>query len=635
MSKSEIVTLQFGTYANHVGAHFWNFQDESLGLRTSSSSSSTTTNEEDDGEDGEGNRFLEKQNRFNAIDHGALYSLNETKKGDQVRTPRLVVYDVRESLGGVKQLGYLVDEEDDYFAMMTKKKKKYENVVSVSTWTGKVHVHEQPRVEKSEYLRRLEEEEEYDDDDDDKEEENVDVDDDDEERRRTTKESKRGIATTKETEETEEMINDIDRLVEAAKNLTRDATYWTDFSKALFHPRTVQVVDGIFQSSSSAKSFAGFGEGAIWACQLDRRESLREDIRKWVEECDYLRGFHVFVEDNSGFGGLCEKVLEEVRDAHGRGVTIATFCCRKPRGGETNNNNKANEGTTMNDENKSEEAAEFSEITTKRNNERRLLLNDGLSIARIAPLTDVYIPLYGSQQNSSSSSSSYQTSARIATAIDAITTPWRLKATGGFESFVGAESLATFTSRMQSQANAPFLRTSMFTRRGDFAFGDDLKFSSKMEHLFSSSALKKDSGEDLEEDLEEALAESHVIRGAKFGQSRSLCEELEKGIRAKQRVAGIPIGRCVAGASLPIPMTYPVMDNTENNNSPLLSVHAMTRQTRTQEKALSEQATNFERASRNSSGKAMLSSWGYDFDEIKEVAEHIRTDAKRYADDDF
>lgn len=27
----EVVTLQFGTYANFVGAHFWNFQDEVLG----------------------------------------------------------------------------------------------------------------------------------------------------------------------------------------------------------------------------------------------------------------------------------------------------------------------------------------------------------------------------------------------------------------------------------------------------------------------------------------------------------------------------------------------------------------------------------------------------------------------------
>ena len=44
--KSEIVTLQFGEYANHVGAHFWNFQDELIGL-----ASSISERDEDDSDD--------------------------------------------------------------------------------------------------------------------------------------------------------------------------------------------------------------------------------------------------------------------------------------------------------------------------------------------------------------------------------------------------------------------------------------------------------------------------------------------------------------------------------------------------------------------------------------------------------
>eukprot|EP00884_Botryococcus_braunii_P017354 jgi/Botrbrau1/4301/Bobra.0390s0040.1 len=30
----EIITLQFGGFANYVGAHYWNFQDEVLGLQS-------------------------------------------------------------------------------------------------------------------------------------------------------------------------------------------------------------------------------------------------------------------------------------------------------------------------------------------------------------------------------------------------------------------------------------------------------------------------------------------------------------------------------------------------------------------------------------------------------------------------
>ena len=199
--------------------------------------------------------------------------------------------------------------------------------------------------------------------------------------------------------------------------------------------------------------------------------------------------------------------------------------------------------------------------------------------------------------------------------------------------------MASFTSRMQSQASAPFLQTSMFTRRGDFVFEDAIS----MEPLFTSSSSiinqrrsGTDNGDEDEddEDAEEVMAESHVVRGAPFGQSRGVCEQLEKRLRAVQRVAGIPIGRCVAGASLPLPMTYPTNDNS-TSKLPFLSVYAMTRQTGTQGKMLSEKAINFERASRSSGGKSVLSSWGYDFDETCEVIERIRTDAKRYTDDDF
>ena len=93
--------------------------------------------------------------------------------------------------------------------------------------------------------------------------------------------------------------------------------------------------------------------------------------------------------------------------------------------------------------------------------------------------------------------------------------------------------MASFTSRMQSQASAPFLQTSMFTRRGDFVFEDAIS----MEPLFTSSSSiinqrrsGTDNGDEDEddEDAEEAMAESHVVRGAPFGQSRGVCEQLEK-----------------------------------------------------------------------------------------------------------
>ena len=146
--KSEIVTLQFGQYANHVGAHFWNFQAELIGLSTPSEELENV--EEEAEEEVTRKNALANQNRFNAIDHECLYRQGETRRGEIVQTPRCVVYDMRSSLGGVKQLGYLCDEADAFSSTVSSS--------ALKTWTGEVQVHEQPRVKKSEYLRRLEEE---------------------------------------------------------------------------------------------------------------------------------------------------------------------------------------------------------------------------------------------------------------------------------------------------------------------------------------------------------------------------------------------------------------------------------------------------------------------------------------------
>ena len=93
--KSEIVTLQFGQYANHVGAHFWNFQDELIGLSTPSEE--WEKEEEEEREKLRGKNALANQNRFNAIDHECLYRHFLSRRGEIVQTPRCVVYDMRSS----------------------------------------------------------------------------------------------------------------------------------------------------------------------------------------------------------------------------------------------------------------------------------------------------------------------------------------------------------------------------------------------------------------------------------------------------------------------------------------------------------------------------------------------------------
>ncbi|KAK3136884.1 hypothetical protein QOZ80_5BG0444310 [Eleusine coracana subsp. coracana] len=83
----EVVTVQVGSFANFVGAHFWNFQDELLGLA------------DDPGAD--------PVFRTAALDMNVLYRPGETHQGVATYCPRLVSVGARGSLGSLSSSGTL------------------------------------------------------------------------------------------------------------------------------------------------------------------------------------------------------------------------------------------------------------------------------------------------------------------------------------------------------------------------------------------------------------------------------------------------------------------------------------------------------------------------------------------------
>ncbi|CAN6352186.1 unnamed protein product [Urochloa humidicola] len=83
----EVVTVQVGGFANFVGSHFWNFQDELLGLA------------DDPGAD--------PVFRTAALDMDILYRAGETHQGVATYCPRLVSVGSRGSLGSLSSSGTL------------------------------------------------------------------------------------------------------------------------------------------------------------------------------------------------------------------------------------------------------------------------------------------------------------------------------------------------------------------------------------------------------------------------------------------------------------------------------------------------------------------------------------------------
>ncbi|GMH06424.1 hypothetical protein Nepgr_008264 [Nepenthes gracilis] len=122
----EIITIQVGGFANFIGSHFWNFQDELLGLAADSNNDPVF------------------KNHFLNMD--VLYRTGETPEGISTYTPRVVSIDYQGSLGSVCSHGTLYNQISPVPS-------------PVFTWRGRLSTHRSEPHKKNLFLRCLDEEE--------------------------------------------------------------------------------------------------------------------------------------------------------------------------------------------------------------------------------------------------------------------------------------------------------------------------------------------------------------------------------------------------------------------------------------------------------------------------------------------
>ena len=80
MAGHELLTLQFGHYANFVGTHFWNLQEQQFSYQASEAQS----------KDG--------------INHDVLFREGLNDAGQTTFTPRLIAYDKQGSLRALSKV---------------------------------------------------------------------------------------------------------------------------------------------------------------------------------------------------------------------------------------------------------------------------------------------------------------------------------------------------------------------------------------------------------------------------------------------------------------------------------------------------------------------------------------------------
>ncbi|PRW59896.1 tubulin nucleotide-binding domain [Chlorella sorokiniana] len=266
----EVLTLQFGSFANYVGAHYWNFQDELLGLQAQ--------------QDGRGPAAQ--------VDCDVLFRQGETATGEGTFTPRLVLWDLSGALGGVSAGGSL-----------------YRDSISgggsgavVSTWAGGQEVHRARPVSKSAFTAELEAEAEAED----------------------WEEQGGADAAAAGPSPLEAAAWQLDAGPSGSGSSSSGGRvrYWTDFLKAHLHPRSVQQLAGAWHGLTP---FGGWGDGGDHWRSEEQREEMMERIRFFAEECDSLQGFQVLADDLSGFGQLAAHVLQELRDDYGSSLPVMLY----------------------------------------------------------------------------------------------------------------------------------------------------------------------------------------------------------------------------------------------------------------------------------------------------------------------
>ncbi|KAL8540877.1 hypothetical protein ACS0TY_002209 [Phlomoides rotata] len=207
----EIVTIQVGSYANFVGSHFWNFQDELLGLADSPESDQVF--------------------KSHGLNMDVLYRTGETQQGILTYTPRLVSVGFQGSLGSMSSRGTVYNEVS-------------ETLVDTLTWTGPVTTRASQPLKKNLFLQSL-----Y-------LEENMDVD------------SSRACDNGNSDTHTE--IEDKD-IVDCLEN---EVQYWTDFSKVHYHPQSLYELCGLWTDIKDFNNYGSGREafsGGLHAEEINER----------------------------------------------------------------------------------------------------------------------------------------------------------------------------------------------------------------------------------------------------------------------------------------------------------------------------------------------------------------------------
>ncbi|XP_046489750.1 protein misato isoform X1 [Neodiprion pinetum] len=231
MPTREVLTLQFGHYSNFIGTHWWNIQESS---------------------------FSYEPKQPSEINHDVLYREGETPRKETTFTPRLLLVDLKGSVGHLTEQGNLYNAVEKSLPLHS------------DLWDSEnIQVTTEPVVNKAPFIQNLE----------------------------------KGPADGED----------------AVVNFEDDVTVWADYLVPRFHPRTVNIVRE-YEHQSLDQPFNVFHYGHhLWKTE-QFQEEFSNKIRAYAEECDFMQGFQVILDSTNGFSGLGSSCIQHLQDEYGKSI---------------------------------------------------------------------------------------------------------------------------------------------------------------------------------------------------------------------------------------------------------------------------------------------------------------------------
>lgn len=344
MNARGTIFCQFGEYANHVGAHFWNIQQQQYlnhkKLKKINKSKSSPSNQIDN------NLFFRKTT-----------STSSSDITEKVITPRVLILEFKDNLGNLKKLGYLNQEDNEHPSQQ-----------KVQTWdAGKVEIIKETNTRKPlQFFKSLfpamnedgDEEQEY----YDEQGKDLSHDHDDDEaffnrKKGNSKMSKEKEAAldnlnTKKNQifsapksKTEQNVpkeqvenkgmSEQEKHFRMIEELTQNSKTWSDFLKPDLHSRTIFDIkkEDIEENPETEDEFWNFNyqKGVDNFDKLNSKsddDSMEEQLHFLLEESDFVNSFQISTDAYNGWGGFTSRYIEDlILDHVGTKTAIMTFGC--------------------------------------------------------------------------------------------------------------------------------------------------------------------------------------------------------------------------------------------------------------------------------------------------------------------